>query len=176
LRGRETDGEILGDGLAARLRRLDRSAILFTARHGPLFSRLTLGLVFTWFGVLKITGASPVAELVEQVLRAMPLVLTLEQLGWIEVVIGLLLVAGVALRLTLLVFFLHMLGTFSVFVVDPELAFVGGNPLRLTTLGEFVVKNLVLMAAGLFIVASLRRSRERMWSRASDRAPPANRS
>jgi hypothetical protein len=49
-----------------------------------------------------------------------------------------------------------MLGTFLTLVILPERSFQGGNPLLLGVLGEFVVKNLVLIAAGLVVGASIR--------------------
>jgi hypothetical protein len=48
-----------------------------------------------------------------------------------------------------------MVGTFLVFFVLPDVAFTAGNPLRLTVEGEFVVKNLVLLTAGLVVGSSL---------------------
>jgi uncharacterized membrane protein YkgB len=45
----------------------------------------------------------------------------------------------------------HLLGTFGVLVMVPEVAFQAGNPLRLTVEGEFVVKNLVLLAAVILV-------------------------
>lgn len=41
-------------------------------------------------------------------------------------------------------------------VVQPDVAFQDGNPLMLTTGGEFVVKNLVLLSAGLIIGSRLK--------------------
>jgi putative oxidoreductase len=45
----------------------------------------------------------------------------------------------------------QMIGTFLVFLIVPEVAFRDGNPLLLTVEGEFVIKNLVLLAAGMVI-------------------------
>lgn len=61
------------------------------------------------------------------------------------------LLTGIALRLTLLLFWLQIAGTFLVLVLRPEVSFQRNNPLLLTMTGEFVVKNLVLIAAGLVI-------------------------
>jgi putative oxidoreductase len=49
-----------------------------------------------------------------------------------------------------------MLGTFLVLVVQPDIAFQEANPLLLTTEGEFVIKNLVLLSAGLLIGSRLK--------------------
>jgi uncharacterized membrane protein YkgB len=60
-----------------------------------------------------------------------------------------------------------MLGTFLVLIVLPEVRFQDGNVFKLTVEGEFVIKNLVLLAAGLVVGATVRRPSDR-----SD-APPA---
>lgn len=49
-------------------------------------------------------------------------------------------------------------GTFLVLLMEPQLGFQGGNPLLLTTIGEFVVKNVVLISAGLVLASKLRHS------------------
>ena len=59
-------------------------------------------------------------------------------------------------------FAIQLVGTFMVFLVLPQVAFSKGNPLLLTVEGEFVAKNLVLLAAGLVVgsnVPPLPRSR-----------------
>ena len=52
-----------------------------------------------------------------------------------------------------------MVGTFLVLIFQPEVAFRAGNPLLLTVEGEFVVKNLVLLTAGMVIGATVRTNR-----------------
>lgn len=53
-----------------------------------------------------------------------------------------------------------MAGTFLVLFTQPDLAFQNNNPLLLTTIGEFVLKNLVLVSAGLVIGTTVRRHSE----------------
>jgi len=119
--------------------------------------RVALGLVFVWFGALKIANVTPVADLVADKLAFVPIPpeLLLPALGAFEVVAGLLLVAGRLLRPVLAVLVGHLVGTFLVLVVQPAVAFQDGNLLLLTTEGEFVVKNLVLIAGALFVAATL---------------------
>ncbi len=50
----------------------------------------------------------------------------------------------------------HLCGTFLVLVMQPQLAFQDGNPLLLTTIGEFVIKNVVLISAALVLAARMR--------------------
>jgi hypothetical protein len=66
---------------------------------------------------------------------------------------------GWALRFTLALFTLQMVGTFLTFLVLPEVTFRDGNPVLLTVEGEFVVKNLVLISAALVVGTTVRRRR-----------------
>jgi len=76
-----------------------------------------------------------------------------------EILVGLGLLAGRFLRITLLFFLLQMAGTFLVLLVKPEVAFQGYNPFLLTTEGEFVIKNLVLISGGLVVGSTVRSRR-----------------
>lgn len=131
--------------------RFDQAMIGFMRAHGTRLLRVAVGVVFIWFGALKVADLSPVADLVAQTVYWVPPKFFVPFLGWWEIVVGIGLLLGVALRFVLLLFWLQMAGTFLVLVLRPELAFQGGNPLLLTVLGEFVVKNLVLIASGLVI-------------------------
>lgn len=56
----------------------------------------------------------------------------------------------------LLLFAAQMLGTFLTAIVLPHVVFRDGNPLLLTVEGEFILKNLVLLAAGLVVGSTVR--------------------
>lgn len=68
-----------------------------------------------------------------------------------------LLVTKFELRLTLGLLWLHLAGTFLVFILRPDLAFQNGNLLLLTDAGEFIIKNFVLISAGIVIGSTVRR-------------------
>lgn len=140
-------------------KRLDRLMIDFMAAYGPRLLRVALAVTFIWFGALKIVGRSPVADLVAQTVYWLPPAFFVPFLGWWEFVVGIGLLLGAALRLVLLLFWLQMAGTFLVLVLRPELAFQSGNLLLLTVTGEFVMKNLVLIAAGLVVGSTVPRER-----------------
>ena len=113
--------------------------------------RLALGVIFLWFGALKLLGVSPVLSLVQQTYSFIPVHPFFFVLGFWEMGIGCGLIFNRALRLTLIFLCIHLLGTFLALLQAPSLFFLHDNPLWLTTEGEFVVKNLVLVAAGLVI-------------------------
>lgn len=145
--------------LRASFDRVDARVVAFMSQYGPRIVRYALAIVFIWFGTLKIIGRSPVVELVARTVYWVPPERFVPFLGVWELVVGLGLLFRFALRVTLLLFWLLLAGTLLVLVQHPEIAFQDGNPLLLTTEGEFVVKNLVLIAAGLVVGSRVRHQR-----------------
>lgn len=139
--------------------RLDAGMIRFMQAYGIRVLRVALGTIFIWFGLLKVMGQSPVADLVARTVYWVSPELFVPFLGGWEMLVGFGLVFAVALRATLLLFWLQMAGTFLVLVLLPDVAFQGGNPFLLTTEGEFVIKNLVLIAGGLVVGGTVSRPR-----------------
>ena len=141
-------------------KRTDDRLIDLMHSNGATIARISIGIVFIWFGLLKALGTSPVAVLVEQLFPWAPSSISVPAIGIFEVALGVAFVTGFALRITLALFWVHMAGTFLVPVMRPDLAFQGGNPFYLTTIGEFVVKNLVLISAGIVVGGTVRAGRE----------------
>jgi uncharacterized membrane protein YkgB len=154
-------------------RQFERKTIYFATRYGISLLRVSLGVVFIWFGALKVFGVSPVEDLVTMIIYMGPKQHALLFMGLVEIVIGFGLLFRLTIRLTMAVFLVHISGTFLVLLLHPELSFQDGNPLLLTTTGEFVIKNLVLLAAGLVVVSSVRRADENLWPEVPERVNPA---
>ena len=127
-------------------------AIEENRRYAPTALRLALAVVFVWFGALKVAGVSPVHDLLASTLPFLDPDLVVPALGGVEIAIGLALALGRFPRITLLVMIGHLTGTFLTFVTAAHLMWAG--PLQLTGDGEFVVKNFVLITAGLLLIAS----------------------
>jgi putative oxidoreductase len=140
-------------------RRLDDRIIRALRRISLPLLRISLGIVFVWFGALKVAGVTPVDDLVASVVYWVDPAWFVPVLGLFEVVVGAGLIIGRAMRVVLALFAAQMVGTFMVFLVLPEVAFHDGNPLLLTVEGEFVVKNLVLLSAGLVVGSQIPRPR-----------------
>jgi uncharacterized membrane protein YkgB len=122
--------------------------------------RLSLGLVFLVFGVLKfVPGLSPAEDLVAQTLDGLTLGLVPEPLGLVlvatlETVIGLCLLTGRALRLGLALLAVALVGILSPLVLLSDQLFAG--PFNAPTLaGQYVIKDVVLLAAALVVAASV---------------------
>ncbi len=121
-------------------------------RIGFPFLRLALALVFVWFGLLKPLDASPANDLVKRTIYWLPPDLFLPLLGWWEVAIGLCLLWRPLVRLGVLLLFLQMPGTFLPLFILPEVCFQRA-PFVLTMEGQYIVKNLVLIAAAIVVGA-----------------------
>lgn len=144
-----------------RFDHLDRTITTWMARTGITLLRVSLGLVFFWFGFLKFfPGASPAESLATDTIGVLTGGLlqpraALAMLAVWESAIGIGLVTGRALRITLLLLFLQMPGTLLPMLIFPELTFRSA-PFVLTIEGQYIVKNLVLVCAGIVIGATVR--------------------
>jgi putative oxidoreductase len=135
---------------------VEQRAVAVLRRVAPTLLRVSLGVVFIWFGALKVVNLTPVGDLVAGTLPFLDPTWFVPVLGAVEVALGIGLLLGRAITLVCAVLVAHLCGTFLVLVMQPELAFQNGNPLLLTTIGEFVMKNVVLISAALVLAARLR--------------------
>lgn len=117
-------------------------------RSSEALLRSALGVVFVWFGALKLAGGSPVVALLEGTWPRLASPSIFTALGLFEVTAGVLLIAGLWLRPVACAVVAHLLGTFALLFIAPDRAFVGGFP-YLSMDGEFVVKNFVLLAVAV---------------------------
>lgn len=131
------------------------------ARYGVTLLRLGVGLVFLWFGALKFfPGLSPAEALAGRTIQDLsgglvPATTALPVLAAVECLIGLGLITGLATRATLALLFVQMLGTFTPLLLYPTEAFVH-FPYAPTLEGQYIIKNLVLVGAGIVIGATVR--------------------
>lgn len=130
---------------------IDRVLIRDMRRWGVPLLRIMLGIIFLWFGALKLSGNSPVGYLVAGTYSFLPQNIFIPLLGAWEVVVGLGLILKKYLRITLGLLWLQMAGTLSAALLAPHLFFNDNTIFLLTMEGEFIIKNFVLIAAGLVI-------------------------
>ncbi|MBE0571158.1 MAG: DoxX family protein [Ignavibacteriaceae bacterium] len=135
---------------------LDKKLTNWMANYGLLILRISLGIVFFWFGMLKFfEGLSPAEELVRNTVYFVDPDLFLPVLAAWESLIGIGLITGKFLRVTILLLFLQMPGTALPLLILPEKVWTV-FPYGLTIEGQYIVKNLVLIGAGLVIGATVR--------------------
>ena len=134
---------------------LDRAVLTALRRWSIPVLRVSLGIVFVWFGALKVLNITPVTELVAETVYWVDPDWFVPLLGWVEILVGVALIIRRGLRLVLPLFLAQMAGTFLVLIIQPDVSFQDGNLFKLTVEGEFVVKNLVLLSAGLVVGATV---------------------
>lgn len=150
--------------LMTRLDRLDKNLTAHMARHGITLLRLSVGIIFLWFGFLKFfPGLSPAEDLAARTIQVLsfgwvppPIALTL--LAVWECAVGLGLILGVYLRATLLLLWLQMAGTITPLFIFPQEVF-SQLPYAPTLEGQYIIKNLVLVSAGIVVGATVRGGR-----------------
>jgi putative oxidoreductase len=139
------------------LRRVEARAAAWLARHSIDALRVSLGLVFLGFGVLKfVPGLSPAEPLAAQTIDVLTFGLMPERIGLVmvaglETTIGLLLISGRWVRIALGLLAVELVGILSPIVLLPGQMFSG--PLAPTLAGQYVIKDIVLVAAGLVVAA-----------------------
>jgi uncharacterized membrane protein YkgB len=121
-----------------------------TARRisGP-FLRISLAIILAWIGALKFVDPSPVVGLLQASLPFLALNAFVYLLGAVELVVAVLLVTGIALPYAGLVTVGLFAGTLTIFLIAPA---VTGFPV-LTLAGQFLLKDLGLMAAAVNVIA-----------------------
>ena len=134
------------------------------AEHGVTLTRIALGIVFLWCGALKLfPGMSPAETLAARTIGRLTMgavqpAVSLPLLAVWECVIGLGLLTARALRATLLLLFVQMLGTMLPLVMFPRETFTH-VPYAPTLEGQYIIKNLVLIAAAIVVGATVRGGR-----------------
>lgn len=142
--------------VSRHLNNLDNILVKWMSLYGLLVLRIGLGIVFFWFGLLKFfPGLSPAEELVRNTIYFINPDLFLPVLAAWETLIGIGLIWGKYMRLTLLLLFLQMPGTALPIFILPDVVWTH-FPYGLTLEGQYIVKNLVLIGAGLVIGATVR--------------------
>lgn len=147
--------------LYERFDRLDAHITHFLASYGITILRVSLGIVFLWFGALKFfPGLSPAQDLATRTIDVLsfglvPASLSIPVLAAWECLVGLGLISGLFLRTTLLLLVLQMVGTVMPVFLFPADIFVR-FPYALTLEGQYIVKNVVLVGAALVVGATVR--------------------
>jgi uncharacterized membrane protein YphA (DoxX/SURF4 family) len=143
---------------------IDLILIRWMAKNGVPLLRSSLGVIFLWFGVLKFfPGLSPAQSLAGSTIEVLtfgiiPSSTAVLLLAIWESLIGLGLISGKFLRGTLLLLWLQMLGTLTPLFIFPQLTFTA-IPYAPTLEGQYIIKNLVLISAGIVIGATVRGGR-----------------
>ena len=137
---------------------LDAGIISFLKRIGFPVARLAIFIVFFWFGFLKVLGLSPanplVSNLLEKTLSFISFDTFIILFGIYEMLIALSFLISGWERIA--VFFLvpHMLATFLPLLLLPSMVWSGF--LVPTLEGQYIIKNLLILALAIGLAANLK--------------------
>jgi uncharacterized membrane protein YkgB len=136
--------------------KVDRTITKWMGENGLIILRISLGIVFFWFGALKFfPGLSPAENLVRNTIYFINPDIFIPILAMWETLIGIGLITGRYMRITLLLLFLQMPGTALPLIVLPDVVW-NTFPYGLTLEGQYIIKNLVLIGGGLVLGATVR--------------------
>ncbi len=138
------------------LDKIDQQITDFLDKYGLISLRYSLGIIFIWFGALKPFDKSPANELVENTIVFIPPEIFIPILGIWEIMIGVGLIIRRFNRIAIFLLFLQMPGTMLPLIILPEVCYVT-FPFVLTIEGQYIIKNLVLISAGIVIGGTVRK-------------------
>ena len=144
--------------------RLDMAITRILARIGVPAVRMALGVVFLWFGALKLVpGLSPAEDLAARTIETLSggvigASTSVPVLAIWESLIGLGLLSGKFLRATLFLLAVQMIGTLTPLFLFPSETFTH-FPYAPTLEGQYIIKNVVLIAAAMVVGATVRGGR-----------------
>ena len=123
---------------------------------------VSLGLVYIWFGALKFfPGLSPAEDLAKSTMNALTMGLIPDKINYLllslwETAMGIALVLRFRLKTVSTMAFVHLIFTFSPLFFFPDLCFTE-PPFAWTLVGQYIFKNIVLMAALVSLYKSIPR-------------------
>lgn len=119
-------------------------------KHSVNILRVSLAIIYVWFGVLKILGMSPADELVEQTVYWFKPEIFIPILGFCEVLIGVGLLIKQLIPYTIVLLLMHMAATFFPIFILKNICF-DAFPYCPTLAGQYIIKNLILISGTLVV-------------------------
>jgi len=139
------------------LRKIDETIIRFLRKIWRPVSKLSVFIIFFYFGLLKVLGFSPATPLVEllfqKTINYFSFDVFIKFFGLFEMIIGLFFVIPKMERLAILLLVIHMFTTFLPLILLPQVTW---QKFLVPTLeGQYIIKNLVIISLALVIGAHL---------------------
>lgn len=142
-----------------RFDKIDTSINRWLVNNSILLLRISMGLVFIGFGVLKFfIGVSPIESLATRTTTVLTLGIfsghnAMVFVASLECLIGLCFLTGMFLRVGVWLLALQMIGAMSPLLIYPAELFPG--PLHTPTLAaQYIIKDIILIAAGMVIAST----------------------
>ncbi len=136
----------------------EQKAYNWMAKNGFALLRISIGIVFFWYGIQKFfPGVSSAEELATRTIEMMTFGLVKQALSipllaaW-EVFLGVTFITGRLMRIAIPLLFLQMIGTFMPLFLFPSETFET-VPFVPTIVGQYIFKNIVVITGAMVIGA-----------------------
>ena len=139
------------------LNRIDQRIAGVMEKYGVLLLRISLGVIFFWFGLLKLIGVSEANELAARTVYWIRPDVFIPILAIWEMLIGVGLIVRPLVRGAILLLMLQMPGTFLPLILLPEICWIHA-PWAPTLEGQYIIKNLVLISAAIVVGGTVRKT------------------
>ncbi|MEM9165734.1 MAG: hypothetical protein AAGB48_01780 [Planctomycetota bacterium] len=138
-------------------RRIEQALYVFGhSTHG-----FTLGMVFIWFGTLKVAGQKTATSIIAETIYFGSPEVMVPVLGAWEILIGITLIIHKLHRVALILLVVRMPGTVLALILKPEACFVE-VPLVPTIAGQYIIKDLMLLSAAAVMGGYVREKPHRL--------------
>jgi uncharacterized membrane protein YkgB len=138
----------------------------FLQRHRQRLLVISLGIVYLWFGTLKFfSGLSPAETLAKETIHLLTFGLIPDHISFLmlavwEVTIGILLLLNKYPKVIVYLALTHILFTFTPLFLLPTTSFNEEHMYSLTLVGQYIIKNVVLFSALLFLLPAKQSARK----------------
>lgn len=136
------------------IKRIDKQIAKWMNRWSIPAIRISFGIIFIWFGILKPFDVSSAESLLKATVVWLPFgtpEFWLIAIGWWEVAIGVTFLFPRTTKIAIALLFLQMFGTFMPLFFLPEVTFQNGNPLTPSLEGQYIIKNVMIISAALVL-------------------------
>lgn len=144
--------------LMVTLQKIDSRFITFAKQYYPLIARVSLFVIFFYFGFLKLVGLSPASDLAIGFAGKMGMAANAAELFYllavVECLIGVLILIPRLTRIAILVMLVHMVLVSSPLFLYPEATWTSLFVPNFE--GQYIIKNAALVALALGLVAATR--------------------
>lgn len=151
------------DSLKRKFDEVDQRIVAWMSNYGLKILRISLGIIFFWFGSLKFfPHLSPAQQLATTTISRLTCDVVTPQTSLLilacwETLIGIGLIFGFWMRFIIFLLLLQMLGTITPLLLFPAQTFTH-VPYAPTLEGQYIIKNIVLISAALTLGATVRKS------------------
>jgi uncharacterized membrane protein YkgB len=138
--------------------RIDQKIINWARTSERTWFHVSIAIVFIWFGMLKVLGLSPASGLVhslfDETITFMAFDTFYTLFAWLEVAIGVLFLIPRMERIVIPILLVHMVTTAGPLFFLPTETWSGF--LVPTLVGQYIIKNIVIIAVAIGIAGSLK--------------------